>query len=109
MKTLRKVLLSIGCLGLGGVGVALAAGLWTLEDLRSDRGSGRSRALRSTLASLVESIGAVPTGRPRRAARVGALVLGLAAAKGRDTGLTIRASALPHPAPPAAPRPRRTK
>lgn len=59
---LKKILGTIGCLGLGGLGAAVLFGALTLEDLQSDKGSSRSRFLKSMLASSIESIGAMATG-----------------------------------------------
>lgn len=59
---LKKILGLVGCLVLAGMGVALIAGWLDPNELDTDSGRGRSRALKSFIQWLTEAIGVTGTG-----------------------------------------------
>jgi hypothetical protein len=62
MSNWRKVVGTLGCLGIIGLGVAVMLGAVTPEELDSSGGSSRSRGLKNILSGLLETLGPVPTG-----------------------------------------------
>lgn len=63
MHFLRRLMGSIGCLVLAGMGIGVAVGAITPEDLaRSSERSGRAGAFASIFNWLLETVGAIPAG-----------------------------------------------